>query len=520
MPSATDDFAGQINGNINFVKSGLSQLNLHDNNQFTGSTLVLGNVLSLVDQGRLSNTSGITVDDSVLQWNDTGIQALTNRLPSNVPITRDGGAIQFISRSGLNETYSIGSLALNQGATVVRIDIGVNAGGTYPTATGIGSATLDIGGAFSRSTGSTLTFIAGSGDFGDNPNVFLSSALFLTNGVLNSANNGIIGGWATAYSGEDTVTGGANVEFATYDPASGVRALTGAMQYASFNAASGITGANVRLGGNANVLAGGQTINSLTMNNAVITVGFVNATDVLTLTSGGILSGTDANARTIGSAAIRGIITTTGPELFLNQGDNTLTINSQIGSAGNSSFAVVMSGISFSLGQQILLTDANIYTGATYVSSVITELDNLTGSGFALGTGTSVILTGSNNESTDSLAVADTAVRLFASSQINPAATLTIRSEAELDLNGYTQSLAKLAFNSLGGSNGGNGPTILTGSGVLTLTATSGTITASNLLDLRTIPSVFGNLILPSTAEITAAANADGSVTAAPAPPV
>ena len=63
--------------------------------------------------------------------------------------------------------------------------------------------------------------------------------------------NGIIGGWAVEYVTEDSITSGANVEFATYDPVTGVSPLTAAEQYASFVLASGITGANVRLGANA-----------------------------------------------------------------------------------------------------------------------------------------------------------------------------------------------------------------------------------------------------------------------------
>ena len=65
---------------------------------------------------------------------------------------------------------------------------------------------------------------------------------------------------------------------------------------------------------------------------------------------------------------------------------------------------------------------------------------------------------------------------------------------------------------SLGGSNGGNGATVTTGSGLLTLSATTGTIAVTNLQDLRTIPSIFGNLVLPATAEITVGSNADGAV--------
>ncbi|HEY5312936.1 MAG TPA: autotransporter-associated beta strand repeat-containing protein, partial [Pirellulales bacterium] len=462
---------------------------------YTGSTLVVGNVLSLVDQGQITSTS-VTVVNSALQWNDTGIQALANRLPSNANLTLNGGGFQFISRSGTDDSISINNLSLTGGASVIREDVGVSA-----AATGVGTAAIEIGGTFTRATGSTLTFYAGTGGIGDNPSVTFNTAPTLSGGT--------IGGWAVVYGAEDPVTGGANVEFATYGPSVGVRPLDASMQYVSFLAGNADPTANIRLGGNAAVTSGGQTINSLTINGAAATVSFLSATDTLTITSGGILSGTDANNRTIGTPALPGIITTTGPELFINQGNSILTINSQI--TGTAS--LVMSGMGFANGQAVLVNNNNnTYSGATYVSGVIAELDDETGSGHTLGTNTEVYLNGSNNSATDSLAVADSVIRLFASSQINPLATVNVLGEAQFDLNGFNQSLASLAMQSLGGSNGGNGATVTTGAGVLTLTNTTGTLGVSNVQDLRTVASVFGNLALPSTAEITLAYNADGNV--------
>ena len=504
MPSTATNFAGQINGNLNFIKSGAVTLSLNSSNSYTGATLVLGNVLSLVDQGTLSNTSGVTIVDSALQWNDTGIEGLTNRLPSNVPLTLDGGAFQLVSRSGLNESISLGTLTLNAGASVVREDVGQSAG----AGAGIGSASINFTSLASRNIGATLNFYSGTGEIGDNPFITFTTAPTLT--------NGIIGGWAVVLGQEDSVVLGANIEFATYDPVAGVAPLTAAMQYSSFSLANGINAANVRLGASAGVLAGGQTVNSLTLNNAAVTVSFINPTDALTVASGGILSGNDSNARTIGSITYRGALTTAtsagnpNDELFINQGNNTLTVNSQIEGTG---LNLVLNGMGLANGQVVVLTANNTYTGNTYSSGVIAELDNTTGSGYALGTGANVYLTGSNSAAGDSLPIADSAIRLFASSQINPAATLTIRGESELDLGGYNQTLGSLVLNSVGGSNGGNGSTVLTGAGALTLTATTGTIAVSNLQDLRTIPSIFGNLVLPSAAEITVAANADGSMT-------
>ena len=112
--TATADFAGQINGLINFTKTGTTTLTLHDNSTYAGTTTVQGNVLSLVDQGRLSGTTQINVNNAVLRWDDSGIQAISNRIgataTANVPLTLDGGAFQFISRSGTNDAITLGNL--------------------------------------------------------------------------------------------------------------------------------------------------------------------------------------------------------------------------------------------------------------------------------------------------------------------------------------------------------------------------------------------------------------------------
>ncbi|MEI9897825.1 MAG: hypothetical protein WDN28_29205 [Chthoniobacter sp.] len=75
------DWAGQITSadashQLNFVKTGNTQLTFRDNNSYFGTTTVQGNILALVDQGRLSNTTAISVTNSVLKWDDSGIQGM------------------------------------------------------------------------------------------------------------------------------------------------------------------------------------------------------------------------------------------------------------------------------------------------------------------------------------------------------------------------------------------------------------------------------------------------------------
>src|SRR5258708_30093716 len=114
----------------------------------------MGSVRSLVDQGLLSNPSGITIRNAVLQWNDAGIQAMSNRLPTNVPLTLDGGAFSYISRGATNGSISLGSLALTGGAS----EVSVNVGNGNTANAGLGTAAVNFTNLASRSTGATLNF--------------------------------------------------------------------------------------------------------------------------------------------------------------------------------------------------------------------------------------------------------------------------------------------------------------------------------------------------------------------------
>lgn len=505
------DWAGQITGDathvINFVKTGATTLTMHDNNSYAGTTTVQGNVLSLVDQGRLSGTSAITVRNAVLQWNDTGIQAMSNRLSGSVPLTLDGGGFQFISRSGTSGTASIGTLTLAGSSSEIRLDVG-QAGGA---GAGIGTATLNIASILSRSTGATLVFYAGTGTMGDNPSILFSSAPTLT--------NGIIGGWATVIGLDSTVASTtANAEFATYDPVTGVRGLTAAMMTSSF--ATSTSSSNIRFGDTAIVVPlGGAVVNSLTWNGISTTraLSFSAATDTLTLASGGFLVGTNNAATSIGSTSVRGQITAGAgqSELFLNVGANILTVNSAIIDNGVSGgLNLVLTGLSQSTSTPtITLANANSYLGTTYVDAMVVNLANLSGSGNAI-TG-NLVISGGNNNATDSMAIANAQVVNLASQQIADTATVTVRGGSQWTLNGFNETIASLVFNSQGGSNGGNGPMVQTGAGTLTLT---GGITSTSLDDVRMVPALTGLLSLPSSATVTvdpvtnAAVNGNGQV--------
>lgn len=127
---------------------------MRSDNSFTGTTAVLGNIVSLQDQGTLSGTSAISVRNALLRWDDSGIQELNNRIASTTTIQLDGGAFEYISRGAMTDSITLGNLSVTGGTATLRVNPGNG---------GFGAATLNLGGTFARSTGATVNFASGAG---------------------------------------------------------------------------------------------------------------------------------------------------------------------------------------------------------------------------------------------------------------------------------------------------------------------------------------------------------------------
>ncbi|MEA3213309.1 MAG: hypothetical protein QOE70_6366 [Chthoniobacter sp.] len=463
-------FAGNITGNLNFVREGNNTLALTAPNTYTGSTTITGGFTDLVDLGALQSTSGINIRRAVLRWNDSGIQAVGNRINPAAGINLDGGAFSFVGRTGTQATATVGAITLNSGANWIGSS-GTN--GTAVLTLASVTRTANIGAA--------VSFVAGTssraGALADQERIVITAPPALT--------NGIIGAWATVLNGSDIPNNAAS--FATYDPAAGVRGL-GGYNYATTFAA----GNNMRITVAGAVPTGGATTNSLTMSGAAaFDLTFAAPTDTLTLQSGGLLIGLDNFAHSVSTVVDSGRLTTSPgqQELFIHNGANTLTVNARIIDNG-APLNVVLDALS-QAGPAITLTGANTYTGTTYANGVIVNLNSPTG----LAIPGNLIISGGNNFGADSLPQANAAMTLLRSNQIADAATVTLQGGTLLNLNGFNETIAALRFTSDGGSNGAQGPTVQTGPG--TLTIASGGIVATNLSNAFNIATVNGFLNLP-----------------------
>ena len=262
--------------------------------------------------------------------------------------------------------------------------------------------------------------------------------------------NGIIGPWATTFSSLNPGTGTANGAFATYDPVVGIRPMSAYYEKNTFATATATD--NLRFGDVSPVVPdGGTAANTLVWNglSAARTMTFGNATDTLTLTAGGLITGNENFAKTIGSTALRGKLTTSASEFFIYNTASTLTIHSDI--TGN--FDLILGSMSQTTNTPtISLTAPNTYVGNTFVNGMVVTLNNTTGSGNAI-TG-NLTVAGGTNAGGDSAPIANAAVRLLANNQIADSAAVTVRGGSQFDLNGFSDTVASLALQNDGGSNG------------------------------------------------------------------
>ncbi len=489
----TVGLSGSASGaTLNFVRDGNNTLLVNSPNTFSGSATFQGGATQLVDLGTMQNTTSVTVTQAALIWDDTGVQAVSNRLSSTAPITLNGGGLQFRSRAGTGSTpvdaISLGALNIGVGSSSIGSQVAMNQGSALQvTFASLGTPTR----------GGTLNFTGGIGSasfgVGDNPRFFFTSPPTLT--------NGLIGPWATVTG----LNGEKGWAFATYDPASGVRPL----QYqpvSTFGA-----GINSYVTGAVTLPTAAGTPSTIVTNSftgANATLSFNNPADTLQLQSGGLLT-TNANF-TFGSTTTPGQIQAgTGADLYVHVGGSTATVNSKIIDSPSGNTNVIVDNLANGNGANLTLTNANTFTGTFYDSGVFLNLNSLVGPAIP----GNVILSGSTNAGTDSLAVSTTSLNQQLPNQLAATSSITINGAAQYNMGSSanlpnqnasnTQTIRNLTFSNNGGTNGGtntgNGPTVFTGAGTLTI---AGQLTSTNNAETYTVPVINGFINLTNATPI------------------
>ena len=487
--AAIGTFAGDLGGSVNFVKAGGTTLILTSANSTTGAITVIGGGLTLRDSGTLLGITALGIKNSTLTL-DNGSAAnlskdVANRVNDATAITLDGGVISYQGRIGFNSTESLGAVTLASGAN----SISANQPGT-----GVNSAQLTLA-SLTRSTGATLNLQrlspAGTtnlGLIGSTPRIVVTAGQTTVGGIVPGV-----------FFGER--------EFVGYTSGLGFGALgtVGFPAYyttsASVSLASAPATGNVKQALNGTVASGGQTVNAL--NAATFDVAFSGANDVLTLTSGMY---TNMGARSIGTTAVRGVLTSGSAELFLNAWHNSgsgITVHSKI----TGSNLLVLSSDGNGGNPAIRLTSpSNDYTGGTVVNSGPTIITILT-----LDNAGSPVAVPNATDPTKGLVLNNSqAIMSVSQGQIGAGNIATLNGGSTLTLFG-NNSLAGLVFNSNGGT---TVPTVNPGS-TLTLTGNI-TSTPSNVavVPLLGVAANGGNLSFGgATRTITVNAYTEGTYT-------
>jgi autotransporter-associated beta strand protein len=496
-------FAGTIMGPVEFQKAGSGTTTLTSGQDTTGAVIVRGGGLTLRDSGVFSAVPSVTVNQATLTLDDTGLSANSARLGS-APVTLNGGQISFLGRQGTQPTYTLPSLSLAGGQSLLTL--------TPTGGTAAGSAVDVVVSSLSRTASSVLIVDAMGGSLGQagaNPRLTLTSA---TN------TNSILGGWATIV---DRSTTAAGMQWATVDSQGRVGAL-GSAGFAAYSANS-ITGTtnnasmNIKLETNA-VGIPTQTINSLRfgVGNYTASLGVSGTAARLTLASGGLMFFGQAATGTISDGAGGGSALTSGTDnlfVLVDRGDQDFTwrpfLNIRVSITDNPANPSAPVGlVKNGVGGLTLSSTGNTYTGTTVVNAGALTLNSAAGGVMVPG---NLVIAGNGASVTMS----------GLAGQIATTSTVSINGGGTLTLTG-TNTLASLSFDNIGGA---TTPTvnaaarlILSASSAITAAndnpATTPTISGTSLAFLSTTPTITTSGLSPLDLLISATiASAGGPIT-------
>ncbi|OYW30875.1 MAG: hypothetical protein B7Z47_02800, partial [Chthoniobacter sp. 12-60-6] len=348
--STTGVWAGSITGSsanaITYARVGGNTTTMESANTYYGATILMGGGLTLQDNATLSNTSSLTISYSILTLSSNAGLAINNnnRINDAATITMNGGTLALTGRASTYTTENLGALNAALGVSTITTTVGGT--GTYSNADLSFASITHADDAVLNFTGTTL------GSEGGNPRILVTSGA----GLGYSADTGVIGAWAVANS--DTWAG--------YNPSMGIGAVGtvgfqgysgGYMSGGTVTTTTAVLGANILntySGGTLNGFGAGNVtniLNGITGINQVITLpaggattdylrfagvaqndlAFTSGTDTLNIIKGGLLhSNSSAGSTTLGTAAIRGILTSGGTA---TSGTTPLVIFNTVGTA-------------------------------------------------------------------------------------------------------------------------------------------------------------------------------------------
>lgn len=409
-------------GTIAFAKAGANTITLESVNTYSGATTLLGGTLQLQDDSTILSSTSISINAATLLLNNNSSlqRAVYDRIGDTAPITLRDGTLSFTGKVSDASTETFGAVTSAQGANTIT----ATAGGAG-TAGAVYSVDLTFA-SLTRNAGTTINFTGTN--LGQQGN---SSRIVFTAPLTTNA-NGALGAWAIANSSD----------YAAYNTGIGI-GIVGQGGFTGYEGtfASGNITEIPASAATTTTLSGATNTGLLHIAGAFTNdIAFTTATDSLNLEQGGILRSNNNNATTIGTASIRGHITSGIDELIVYNNQGTTTINSFIEGATT---RLIKSG-----GGTLSLTANNSYLGGTTVDQGTLTLN-----------GTGVVIPGGG------LTIGGATVTMVTNAgQIDPSNAVTIRRSSTLTLVG-NNTLDSLAFD----NNGGTTASTVNVGGVLTL---------------------------------------------------
>ncbi|WP_165920122.1 beta strand repeat-containing protein [Chthoniobacter flavus] len=410
--NSTQTYSGATTINVGYIGniSGAGSLSLSNN---TGRLLnsdvtVNGATFAVTSNaaGTITRAKSLTLNDATfnITGNSAGnaVESVTNAL------TLGGGrsTVTLAPNSARNVQFTAASLARSPGATILvrGTSFGVNS---------IASTTINAG----NITFTTAPTLSGSGSVGT-PTV------------------GIIP-WAYG----DNSNSGTGTDFLTYDSTNGLRRLTSSEYVTTFaNGNSSLV--NAKITNVIGAINGATSLNSLTLG----TLGRINGTGTLSISSGGILALDNVSIGTIEAGTVD---FGTADGILLPIAGKTLSIGSAITGSG---------GLTAGGAGTAVLTGVNSYSGGTNLSGGVLNINGDAALGAVPGApATNLTFSGGTLQAS--------AVSVALSSNRNVATTVA-NVNAGFDTNGNSMSVAG-SINGIGGIN-------KLGNGVLTLSGTNG----------------------------------------------
>ncbi|MCB1275555.1 autotransporter-associated beta strand repeat-containing protein [Prosthecobacter sp.] len=496
-------FTGSIQGNVAVVHSqaaaAFQDWNLYSEQTYSGPSLFNGGRTQLLVEGRLTNTSSIEIANATFliattNGNTEG-QNVSDRVKDTAPITLRGGNLQLRGHAALYTTETLGAVTLGSGQNVID----AAEGGTPVDQSDFTIASLTR----AANSHATLRFYNIDGTPNDDARLFITAAPTLT--------NNIIGGWAVferefaSYISGHGV-GGLNTQgFAGYSPnlindgtgtdnirialpaAGSTTLLTADRTIYSLNlqgASSSTANSNLDLGGNTLTLVSGGLIASgatndifINITNGNLTAGALNVGGDLYLHTFGYVNGnTDVVNRDVNISAN-----------LVNNGTGAVTVVYN----GDDGRGTGLDGLLNASSTNV--TGNNTYTGGTFVNAGRVILNNASANGTtitATGTG-DLTIHGGPSTNGNTYQEFRSSVVYGSSDQIANTATVTLIGSGRLNLNNFSQTIAALVFNNIGGHN----PEVTTGTGTLTVTGSSITASGQNA-STSAISTINGKLAL------------------------